>query len=324
MILKRVLCAFSAAAIAASMSVSAFADASEEKEVIEFKADESMLTSDDSAPTISFDTSDWEKYVHLSPDAELIGLKIKQDADTYYQGASLKVFSDSAGYTEKPYNYADTLRDADNNLIHPDYNENTVYVTPGVELRAEDFGLTCFDGCLITYNYRIGTDVQNKLMDNSVYVFPVDGEYTHQLSMPIKLQYNDSDSDNVSQYRSQMVNVPGNVSATRIVFEIPITAKMDADIFYLDNISIQTPLEDSDGNTLYVKNLDNYNANAKPRATIEGIKIKKQGNNISQTDSTSKESKSSFNPVIIVVGVLIAGVIALVVVMIIKHKNKYY
>lgn len=327
MILKRLFCV-SAAALTACMcmATSVFADAEEEEKVIiPFEADEEMLSDDDSSPAVSFDTSDWEKYVHVSPDGEAMGIKIKQDTDTYYQGASLKIYSDSEGMKDKDkyYGCADGARDADGNLLYPKASEeDAVFFNPGVELRAEDFGLSCFDGCMITFTYRMGTDTEDKLMENSVYVYAVDGDYERVSDMATKLTYNVVDNDNVSQYRKLMLSIAQESGATRIIFETPVLKKIDSDILYLDNIGIMTSLKDGDKN-LYVKNLDGFNKNAKPQEIINEIQIKEKGKEISVPDSP-KEEKSSFNPIIIVIVILGGGIVALVVVLVMKHRNKFY
>lgn len=323
MILKRLLCVSAAIVTACtSMAVSVFGDAEEEKEIIPFKADESMLTDED-VPAVSFDTSDWEKYVHVTADGESMGVKIKQDVDTYFQGASLKVSCDSDGIKDKFYNCANGARDAEGNLLFPKASEEGAeFVNPGIELRAEDFGLSCFDGCLITFTYRMGIDTENKLMENSVYVYAADSDYERVTDISTKLTYNVIDNDNVSQYRKLMLSVGQEVSATRIIFETPILKKLDSDIVYLDNIGIMTSLKDGDKN-LYVKNLDGYNKNAKPQEIINEIQIKVKGKDVSVPD-TPKEDKGGFSPIIIVIVILGAGLIALVVTVIIKQKNKFY
>lgn len=326
MLLKKLLCVAAAVVSAGTFMISAVsAESSEEKVIIPFEADDSLLFTNDSIPAVSFDTSDWEKYVHITPDGEAMGIKMKQDTTTFYQGASLKVYSDSEGVKDKYYNYAESVRDADGNLLYPEAsNEDTEFFTPGIELRAEDFGLSCFDGCLITFTYRMGVDTENKLLENSVYAFPVDSEYSHLLNIPSKLTYNVLENDNVSQYRKLMIPVPAEVGATRIVFETPITQKISSDIFYIDNIGIGTPLKEGDVD-LYVKNLDGYNSNAKPQEIINSVKIKEKGNDVSLDESAGdKEKDSGFSPVVIVIVVLAAAVIGVVIVVVIKHKNKFY
>lgn len=326
MLLKRFFCVASAAvALIGCLALPVGAESEEEKEIIEFKADSEMLSSDASMPTISFDTSDWEKYVHLTADGETMGIKMSQDTNTFYQGASLKVYSDCEGIEAgKYYNYGESVRDADGNLVNPEASgEDTEFVTPGIELRAEDFGLSCFDGCLITFTYRMGTDTENKLMESSVYAFPADDEYNHLANNPVKLTYDTILNDNVSQYRKQMVTVAADASATKIVFQTPVMQKVTSDIFYIDNISIVTPPEDN-GADLYVKNLDGYNENAKPQEIIESVKIQQQGKTLSEADSSAEKSEGSFNPMIIVIVVLVVILGAIVVVVIIKHKNKFY
>ena len=326
MLLKRIICAVVAASACLScMSVSVGAESEEEKEIIEFKADNEMLSTDDSVPTISFDTSDWEKYVHLTSDGEKMRIKMSQDTDTFYQGASLKVYSDCEGIEAgKYYNYGESVRDSEGNLVNPEAsNEDAEFITPGIELRAEDFGLSCFDGCLISFTYGMGTDTENKLMENSVYAFPANEEYGHLANNPIKLTYDTVVNDNVSQYRKQMVTVPDKSSATKIIFQTPILHKVTSDIFYIDNITIATPLSDN-GADLYVKNLDGYNENAKPQEIIESVKIQQKGKTLSEADSSTSEAEGHFNPTIVIIIVLVAALVVIIAVVLVKHKNKFY
>ena len=139
MIIKRVLSAFAAAAAVLTFSAgTVFADdAKDEKPVIKFEADGTMLSADN-VPAISFDTEKYEDYIHLTRDADKAGIKLAQDKDTYYQGASMKVSASTDG-VDGYFNCSGMARDDDNNLLFPDAPETEVTVwliIPPVQLSA--------------------------------------------------------------------------------------------------------------------------------------------------------------------------------------------
>ncbi len=298
--------------------------ASADKKKIAFSADNSLLTASDSVPTISFDTSKWDGYVHLTKDAELLNLKMKQDTQNYYQGASLKISSDSSGITDKFYQYAGSVRDSNGNLIYPkSTEEGAEIISPGIELRAEDFGLSCFDGCLISFAYRIGEGTKSNLMNDAVYAYPSDDDYNKLSESPTVLQYDSVMTDNVTQYRKSIVRVAEGVSATKIVFMTPVMGGISSDIFCLDNILIQTPWQDN-GADLYVQNMDGYNSNAKPREIIEEIKINEKENTVKDESSKASDEKSGFSVMNIVVISLIGVAVVIVIIRIVAHRKKFY
>ena len=310
MLFKRIFGVACAAVVSLGcLTVTAAADEAEEDEAshIEFTSSESFLTKD-MEPALSFDNDNWKNFVFKTRDADSIGVSMTQDKTTSYQGYSLEVSASGADSSKAFMNTADAEEGA---------------LCPGIELRAESFGLSCFDGCMIMFNYKMGSDVENKLVDNNVLAFGTDEEYSASLtSQPVKLTYDVLLNDNVTQYRSESVGVPTSPqggSVTKIVFEFPITQKLDSDVICLDNIFIQLP----DGEH-YIKNQDGYNPNAEKKETIEGIQIKEKVESKNISTSETKETSSSKKGVVIVIviiAVLIAGV---VVFFVIKHKTKYY
>ena len=318
------MCAAAAAVTAFScLTFNAFAEESEEKKEIPFTADKTMTTTESSEPAVSFDGDDWNKYVHLTPDSEKIGLKISIDKTTYYQGFSLKATA-SASQRDEFFLHAATVKDADNNLVFPGSDaEDAKFICPGVELRCEDFGLSCFDGCFVSFVYRLGADAEGKLMDSSVYAFATDENYAGANSSLVTLKYDVLMNNNVSQYRSESISVPANSASTRIVFETPVLDKMDSEAVCLDNISIMLPIEE-EGKSLYIKSLDDYNAGAKPQETIEEIQIKeKKESTVEIADAKEKqEGGNGFIVVIIIIVVVIAGGVGAF--FFIKKKKQYY
>ncbi len=320
MLLKRIVSAACAAVLAAGcMTFSAFADAAEDdSSQIEFTFTESMTT-EKMEPALSFDHEEWKDYIFMTPDADKVGLKTGWDKTTYYQGFSVKLSASSA-YNDKMFLNAGMVRDADNDneLVYPEaLEEDAEFVCPGIELRAESFGLSCFDGCTVIFNYKMGTDTYGKLMGDTVYVFGTNEEYKGALTTVISLTYNDLDNDNVTQYRQQILPVSTTASATRIVFEVPALSVLDSEAVCLDNIYIQLP----DGK--YIKNVDGFNENAQPQETIEGIQIKEKTE--TKDISTSEKKEESSNTVIfVVIGIVAAAVVGVVIFFIIRRKNKFY
>ena len=92
----------------------------------------------------------------------------------------------------------------------------------------------------------------------------------------------------------------------------------------MDNIKIICP----DGSV--VANVDSYNSTFKPRNESDG-KIKpgsaqtvEEEDDTPKKNNTKKDDKGGFNPIIILVVVLVIGAIGLVVVILLKNKNRYY
>ena len=67
---KRILGVVSAIMMLGVCAVPAYADS--EAEIPEYSADKSILTTDTSAPSLSFDMKDWERYIKVTPDGEKI------------------------------------------------------------------------------------------------------------------------------------------------------------------------------------------------------------------------------------------------------------
>jgi hypothetical protein len=216
------------------------------------------------------------------------------------------------------------VRDSDNNLVYPDApdaEETDKISIIGIELDAADYGLSCFDGCMVTFAYRLTEEDADALLDGTVWVFPAT-EDNERVGEPIKLTVNTTLDDNVSQYRKSYVSVGEEVSATKIIFEIPTVGALKGDALFLDNLTVQLP--DSVGDNKYVENLDGYNANAQVRDTIEELKITEQGRTLDSSDNVEKSS-DKVNPlsiVIICVAVVAVGVAAFITIK--KMRNRFY
>ncbi len=323
---ERLLSAAAAVVVAlSSFSLAVYADDEEEEEAIKFEADSTYLT-EDKEPALSFDNDSFEDYIHLTKDAGLGGISIKQDKDTYYQGNSLRVNASSDG-VDGYFSCSGMVRDSDNNLVYPDAPEaddiDNINVI-GIELHAEDFGLSCFDGCLINFAYRLSQNDEGTLLDDAVWVMSADEDSVRTIDSPLKLQVNTTLDDNVTQYRSNgLLSVPESSSSTKIIFEIPTQNAVNGDVLYLDNIVIQLP-ESAGDSTLYVANVDGYNANAEARAEIDEIKISKTTSIGDAAEEVEKESDSTSPLVFVVVGVVIVIVVAVVVFLIMRARKRFY
>lgn len=305
-----------------SLSSVAFAD-SEEKKEIPFTYDKSMISTEENTPSLSFDGDDWTKYVHTTSDASKIGLKVSIDKDTYYQGFSLKATA-SGSQNSELFMHAGLVRDADNNPVYPGAEEEGAqFISPGFELRCEDFGLSCFDGCFLTFMYKMGADAQGKLMGDSVYVYADDGDLSKNTSSAVALKYDALMNNNVTQYRAGSISVPYSSASTRIVFETPVLEAMESDIFCIDNITITLPTQE-DGSTIYIKSLDGYNKSAVPQETIEALQVGEKKASTPEIGSApeKQEGGNGFVVVIIIIVVVLAGGVGGF--FFIKKKKKFY
>ena len=196
---KRILGVVSAIMMLGVCAVPAYADS--EAEIPEYSADKSILTTDTSAPSLSFDMKDWERYIKVTPDGEKISVGASQEKTYAYQGASLKITATQPNDISDYCTFASLIRDDDKNLVYPGSDsEDAPYITMGVEIDAKDFGMTCFDGCMISFKYRINQDAQGKLMGDSVFAFPCTEEYKKVTSNSVQLEINTDASNNVTQY----------------------------------------------------------------------------------------------------------------------------
>lgn len=317
---KRFLCLLTVAVAALCMAFSVSADNGGEK----FWANQDKLTTDTNAPTISFDTSAYKDYVKNTKDASLIDLSIDQEKDNSYQGASLKISASLQKELKEFCTYSDEIRDDDGKLIYPDAaKKDAGYVTMGVKISAGDLGANIFDGCMITFKYRIAAEADGKLLNNSVYVFPTNDKYEKICNKPVELKMNTSDSNNVDQYAQGVVTVPEGIDATELVFEVPVIKPMEkSDVLFIDNIVVTTPLK-SGSDYQQLANVDGYNSNAKIQEAPEGLKIKEKENTYSSVDDPEEGSKISVG---FIIGIAAAAAVAvgLIIFAVRKYKNRFY
>lgn len=321
--LKRILGMVSAVMMLGVCAVPAYADS--EADIPEYSADKSILTTDTSAPSISFDMKDWERYIHVTPDGEKISIGVSQEKTYAYQGASLKITATQPNDVSDFCTYSALIRDENNELVYPGSDaEDAQYLTMGVELEAKDYGMSCFDGCMISFKYRINQDAQGKLLGDSVFAFPCTDEYKTVTSNSVQLKINTDASNNVTQYATALIPVPDKCGATKFVFEIPVIKKMDkTDVLYIDNIVIDTPLQQN-GTDLQVMNLDGYNKSAKAQETVQGLKIQPKSNGLSSTSTSEADSSRGIGVIGIVVIVVVVVVVLGAVILVIKKKRSQF
>lgn len=321
--LKRILGMVSAVMMLGVCAVPAYADS--EADIPEYSADKSILTTDTSAPSISFDMKDWERYIHVTPDGEKISIGVSQEKTYAYQGASLKITATQPNDISDFCTYSALIRDENNELVYPGSDaEDAQYLTMGVELEAKDYGMSCFDGCMISFKYRINQDAQGKLLGDSVFAFPCTDEYKTVTSNSVQLKINTDASNNVTQYATALIPVPDKCGVTKFVFEIPVIKKMDkTDVLYIDNIVIDTPLQQN-GTDLQVMNLDGYNKSAKAQETVQGLKIQPKSNGLSSTSTSEADSSRGIGVIGIVVIVVVVVVIVGAVILVIKKKRSQF
>lgn len=321
---QRILGLFSAAMVlGAAVVMPVYAD--EETEIPEFSADYKYLTLDTEAPTLSFD-KDVKSFVKATPDGEKINISVSQEKTYAYQGATLTISAEQPQDISDFCTYSTLIRDSNGNLVYPGSDvEDAPYLTMGVELDAADFGLTCFDGCMFSFKYRINQDAEGKLVGDSVFAFPCTEEYKRVTSTGVQLKINTNESDNVTQYANAIVSVPEKCGATKFVFEVPVIKQMaKTDVLYVDNIVISTPLEESGGD-LQVKNMDGYNENAKAQEIVQGLKVQPKSNGLDSSSTADKAESGGVSPVMIIVIVVVVIVVAGVVFFVIrKAKNRFY
>ncbi|MBR1864337.1 MAG: hypothetical protein IJ806_09645 [Ruminococcus sp.] len=333
---EKLSCLGAAIVIGLTSVMPAWADA----ELAEYTENEEMMTEDDSKPTLSFDSDKYKDYVSVSEDGKSIsGMTVTNDNNvtTVYQGQTLKVNVSSSKDVEGYQLFAWSVKkpDAegsdDDAYLYPEtrgdktdgYNKDLKYSNQAIVFKAEDFGMTYFDGGMINFSYRINPDAYGLLMDDSVYCYGADSEL-----MPVAggnskaLKYNDSDSNNVTQYAKCVTTVPDNSGAEYFVISIPLLYQTESiDIFYMDNFTITSKTG------LQVMNLDGYNANAKKQDGALEIQITEKKERVRQDLGTASQSTGSkVKHVLSIVGIVaIVIVVAVVGVIVgIKLKNRFY
>ena len=321
---ESILCAAAAAvfALGAAAPLGVCAEETEE-EAIEFTYDADKLT-DSKEPALSFDSSGYESYIHMTRDAEKGGISFEQDKDTSYQGVSLKILADTKGVSGY-FNGSGFVKDENNNSLYPDAPDvedviNLNFV--GIELRSEDFGLSTFDGCLFNFAYRLTAEDEGALLGDTVWVYSANSDNVRKCN-PLELTVNTVVDDNVNQYNGNaLVSVPEASNSTKLIFDIPVQKEFKGEVLYLDNITISLP-DSAEGK--YVANVDGYNKNAKISERVDEIKISKDKNDTTIADKKiEKEKDHTKKRIVILVIVIVAAAAAGGVVAFIMLKKRFY
>ena len=326
-ILKSIACFAAAAVMSVCTVLPAFADAEEEERVIDpYTEDESMLTDDTSAPTLSFDMSKWDSIVTVNDAAKkYTNMTLSGDNKTAYQGQSLKVSVQAdSDFKDGLYQFAWEAKDADGKALYPETQgegaDELEYITAGFELHASDFGLNYFDGGMLTFKYRFDPEAKGKLMDDSVFVSPFYDDYKRTDTKYMKLQYNDTDSNNVNAYANGVMSISDEVGVDKIVFTVPLVKKTDKiNVLYLDNIVFTTKTDKR------VINLDGFNENATEQKGDLAIEVEKKDNVVSITEET-ETTKSKAKNTVVIVGIVVLGIVVVgaIVFLILKSRKRFY
>lgn len=325
MLIKRLMSAAAALVMLASVpAFSVFADEEEENNAVPLEVSDPALLTATKEPALSFDGSGFDKYIHLTKDADKAGISFEQDKDTFYQGNSMKVKADTSG-VEGFFAVSGMVRDADGNNVFPDApegDETDKFSIVGIELHSEDFGLTTFDGCTMQFTYRLTEADQTALQGSAVWVYAATAEDVRMTSTPTQLTVSTALDNNVSQYQSAFLSIAPGQGTSKVIFEMPASSAIKGDVIYLDNITIVLP--DDFGDNKYVKNVDGYNPNAEAKATVDELKVKKTQDVGTATEKVEKTSDKT-NPVVYVIAVVVGIAVIVGVFFIVKKlRNRYY
>lgn len=282
--------------------------------------DESILVAypdGEKEPTLSFDRDSCLKYITVSEDGvNEAGVWVTNQSAVRYQGGCLKIAVNNKkqrGNVEGgdlPYVY--------------DYGM-------GIQLNAADFGLENFDGCVISMMVKFHPDALTAL-DNSAATITAsevvaEGEEGY-ITGSRTITYSELEAKG---FRNAILTImepkEGEYGdTTSFSINLPLTGIYSGDVFYIDNLTIKTPLKDDKGNDLYVKNVDGYNANA----FIDNTENIIQAGDAVTADSVVLESvaeeagEGGKGMIIAIVIIAVVVIIGIGVFILIKMKNRYY
>lgn len=321
MLAKKLISLGAAIITAVSCGFSVMAEEEEEKP-IKFKYDKSMTVSsaDKVGYTFSFDKDDWQKYIKLTPDAKKAGISIDSSTKSAYQGATLKVTANNKSDISDLQNFCWSVTDNDGNKLYPDATEDSEVITMGLEIDAEDLGITTFDGAMIVFTYRFDESGVDSLMGQSAFAFTAKEDYTESGGSK-QIKKNTTTDNNITQFRDAMVNVPNKGNSTKFIIEFPVVKSYSGEIMSIDNLDICLQ-----GDAGYIKNLDGYNENATPKETVEELEVKGDGNKASDSavdDTKKSKSEGTSKAVIIVIVIVGSLMVAGGVVFFVTKKNKF-
>ena len=276
--------------------------------------DESILVAypdGEKEPTLSFDRDSCLKYITVSEDGvNEAGMWVTNQSAVRYQGGCLKI----AVNNEKQRG---NVEGGDLPYVY-EYGM-------GIQLNAADFGLENFDGCVISMMVKFHPDALAAL-DNSAATITAsevvaEGEEGY-ITGSRTITYSELEAKG---FRNAILTImepkEGEYGdTTSFSINLPLTGVYSGDVFYIDNLTIKTPLKDADGNDLYVKNVDGYNASASVDNTEN---IVQAGDTVTADsvvlESVAEEAGEGGKGMIIAIVIVGIGVFILI-----KMKNRYY
>lgn len=282
--------------------------------------DESILVAypdGEKEPTLSFDRDSCLKYITVSEDGvNEAGMWVTNQSAVRYQGGCLKIAVNNKkqrGNVEGgdlPYVYEYGM---------------------GIQLNAADFGLENFDGCVISMMVKFHPDALTAL-DNSAATITAsevvaEGEEGY-ITGSRTITYSELEAKG---FRNAILTImepkEGEYGdTTSFSINLPLTGVYSGDVFYIDNLTIKTPLKDADGNDLYVKNVDGYNASA----SVDNTENIVQAGDTVTADSVVLESvaeeagEGGKGMIIAIVIIAVVVIVGIGVFILIKMKNRYY
>lgn len=282
--------------------------------------DESILVAypdGEKEPTLSFDRDSCLKYITVSEDGvNEAGMWVTNQSTVRYQGGCLKIAVDNKkqrGNVEGgdlPYVYEYGM---------------------GIQLNAADFGLENFDGCVISMMVKFHPDALT-ILDNSAATITAsevvaEGEEGY-ITGSRTITYSELEAKGFRNAILTIMEPKEGEYGDTISFSInlPITGVYTGDAFYIDNLTIKTPLKDADGNDLYVKNVDGYNASA----SVDNTENIVQAGDTVTADSVVLESvaeeagEGGKGMIIAIVIIAVVVIVGIGVFILIKMKNRYY
>ncbi|MBQ4096420.1 MAG: hypothetical protein IJC65_08385 [Oscillospiraceae bacterium] len=282
--------------------------------------DESILVAypdGEKEPTLSFDRDSCLKYITVSEDGvNEAGMWVTNQSAVRYQGGCLKI----AVNNEKQRG---NVEGGDLPYVY-EYGM-------GIQLNAADFGLENFDGCVISMMVKFHPDALAAL-DNSAATITAsevvaEGEEGY-ITGSRTITYSELEAKG---FRNAILTImepkEGEYGdTTSFSINLPLTGVYSGDVFYIDNLTIKTPLKDADGNDLYVKNVDGYNASA----SVDNTENIVQAGDTVTADSVVLESvaeeagEGGKGMIIAIVIIAVVVIVGIGVFILIKMKNRYY
>ncbi len=320
---RKICSAVMAGIMAMSFVIAVSADEVTDKYV----TDPSFVTEDHDEPTLSFDMTDWKDYIEPYNNAG-VTFSIDNDNQNAYQGQCISITAVSEGKVDDntlTYNWE--CRDKDGNtMFEAEPDPEKKYVSMGVKLNAEKFGLENFNGATIAFKYRIGEEYSGLLMANRIFAAPADADGNRIENAKIStFEVNTTDANNVSAYANGVISVAdltdeNAVPAKQLIIMIPVHSKTDGvEVMAIDNLEITLR------SGAQIKNLDGYNKTAKTHEGAIEITSKQKTNEV-KLDGNDETTSSKVKSIISVVGIVVLAVAVVVAVVfaVIKAKKRFY